>query len=155
MAKRGRPSKYTPEIAEEICRRLAGGESLRAICEGDGLPDECTVRAWALDDVEGFSAQYARAREIQADFHGDRVISVLETKPARIVTTRADGGTEEKIDPADVARLKNLADGLKWHAGRMKPRTWGDKVQMEADVKLDIGSVLDAARKRVTGGGEP
>lgn len=28
----GRPSDYTPAIADEICTRLANGESLRAIC---------------------------------------------------------------------------------------------------------------------------
>ncbi len=28
MAKRGRPTKYTPTLAESICERLSSGESL-------------------------------------------------------------------------------------------------------------------------------
>lgn len=28
-------SKYTPELAAEICTRLAAGESLRSICRAD------------------------------------------------------------------------------------------------------------------------
>ena len=35
----GRPSTYGQEIADEVCRRLAGGESLRAICRDEGIPD--------------------------------------------------------------------------------------------------------------------
>lgn len=42
--KRGRPSKFTQEIADEICRRLAMGESLRSICRDEGFPTEAAVR---------------------------------------------------------------------------------------------------------------
>jgi hypothetical protein len=62
-ARRGRSSTYTSELAHRICERLADGETLRAICRDEGRPDERTVREWAVDDVEGFSPQYARARQ--------------------------------------------------------------------------------------------
>lgn len=38
-AKRGRPTKYTPELAERICERLSGGEPLTRICAEAGMPD--------------------------------------------------------------------------------------------------------------------
>jgi hypothetical protein len=41
--KRGRPSHYSAEIADTICNRLAGGESLRAICANAGMPNRATV----------------------------------------------------------------------------------------------------------------
>ena len=62
--KRGRPSVYTPQLADEICERLAAGESLRAICADPHMPDKHRVREWALDDRDGFSPRYARARQI-------------------------------------------------------------------------------------------
>ncbi len=151
MAKRGRPSKYTPKLAAEICRRLAEGEALTKICETVGYPNESRVRQWALDDVQGFSADYTRAREIQADFHADQVLAVLSEKPHQVETIKADGTRETKDDPAHVAWLKNKADGLKWHAGQVRPRKWGNKLEVEGNLKLDIGTVLDAARKRVIG----
>ena len=43
--KKGRPSLYTYEIAEEICERLAKGETLRSVCRSDHMPDERRVRA--------------------------------------------------------------------------------------------------------------
>ena len=41
-------SIYDPELGAAICRRLAGGESLRSICRGDpAMPTEKTVWNWA------------------------------------------------------------------------------------------------------------
>lgn len=57
-----RQSTYTQEIADAICAGLADGMSLRKVCEQDGFPSEATVRRWALDNEQGFSAQYTRAR---------------------------------------------------------------------------------------------
>src|SRR6185503_4878777 len=75
MAKRGRPSKFSKAIADEICRRLADGESLRTICAEDAMPDKDTVRRWLRDEVSAdFHAQYARAREEQADSLAEEAI---------------------------------------------------------------------------------
>jgi hypothetical protein len=50
--KRGRPPGYSAEIADTICNRLAGGESLRAICADAGMPDRATVSRWLARDEE-------------------------------------------------------------------------------------------------------
>ena len=36
--KNGRPSVYSPELASDICKRLAIGESLVEICREDKMP---------------------------------------------------------------------------------------------------------------------
>ena len=83
---RGRPSIFSPALADRLCERLADGETLRAICRDEGMPDERTVRRWALDDLEGFSAQYARAREIGYQSMADDLTEIADAKdgdPAR------------------------------------------------------------------------
>ena len=109
---RGRPSLYTADLAAGICRRMAMGETLRAICAGDDMPPESTVRGWVVDDVEGFSAQYARAREAQ----GHAI---------------AEQGLVEAIAAED-AQLGRLAfDARKWFASKVAPKHYGDKVTQE------------------------
>lgn len=76
--KRGRPCTYTQEIAEQICQRLAGGESLLEICAGDAMPPESTVRGWVVDDVEGFAAKYTRARDIGLDHEADEIKALAD-----------------------------------------------------------------------------
>lgn len=120
MAKRGRPSKYTDEIADEICSRLAHGESLNRICEAEGMPAESRVREWADINREGFTAKYARARASQAEHYAQEVIDI------------ADGATD-----ANLARVR--VDARKWVAARLLPRVWGDKQQHEHSGEVEIG----------------
>jgi hypothetical protein len=63
----GRPTRYTPAVAAEICSRLAQGETLARICEDPHLPAEATVRDWVVENRHpSFTAAYRRAREHQA-----------------------------------------------------------------------------------------
>lgn len=113
MATRGRPSLYTPEIAEEICRRLADGEPLTRICEDDHLPVESTIRKWALEDREGFYAEYTRARQLQAQHMFDETVGI------------SDVGT------GDVARDRLRVDTRKWWLSKVVPKLYGDRVAHE------------------------
>jgi hypothetical protein len=148
MAKRGPPSLYTQAIAQYICAELVKGRSLRSVCTDPGMPSAECVVGWELRDHEGFREQYVRAREAQAVVHADEIIEILDMKPTQIVITRPDGTTELKDDPANVNWLKNRADGRKWIAARMRPKVYGDKIDVTGDLRLDIGSALDAAKKR-------
>src|SRR4051794_13715827 len=73
----GRPSVYTPELAAEICERLACGESLRAICRGETMPGPTRVYCW-LDEKPEFRERYARAREAQGEHCADEIIAVAD-----------------------------------------------------------------------------
>jgi len=65
-------SKYDPELGAAICRRLAAGESLRAICRADpSMPTEKTVWNWARAHPEfaawrAWALTTARARAVAA-----------------------------------------------------------------------------------------
>lgn len=119
---RGRPSVYTPEIAEEICRRLADGESLNAICKTVDFPDESTVRKWALENYEGFYPKYAHAREIQAHKYAEDVITIADT-----------------AEDAALARLQ--VDARKWVCSKVLPKVYGDK--LEQTLKGDPNAPLE------------
>lgn len=113
MADRGRPSIFTDELASLICERLALGESLNKICQDEDMPGLRTVHDWLLDN-SAFSAQYARAREIQADTLADRAVD------------RAHDTTK---DEAPAARV--YLDAVKWFAGVVAPRKYMPKQQTQ------------------------
>ena len=50
--KTGRPSKYTPELAAEIARRLSDGEPLRQICRDEHMPHWTNIYEWMARDQE-------------------------------------------------------------------------------------------------------
>jgi hypothetical protein len=129
-ATRGRPSTFTQDIADRICERLADGETLRAICRDDDMPDERTVRRWALDDVEGFSPQYARAREIGYHSLFDQMLEIADTPQHGVTTKESEKGTE--IRTGDMIEHRRLrVDTRKWMLAKALPKVYGDKLTAE------------------------
>ncbi len=128
--KRGRPSRYTPDLAAVICGRLAGGESLRTICADKDMPAISTVMGWLFDGDHGeFSEQYARAREAQAELRADEITDI------------ADGVEHGASEAVQAARLR--VDARKWIAAKLLPKRYGDKVQHTGDGGGPIRTEVD------------
>lgn len=149
--KTGRPSKYTPEIAQEMCNLLAEGIPLREICRREGFPAWRTVYDWMVRDDEavaagggvGLSASIARAREIGYDALAEQCLMIADT-PQMGRRTVYSSGAEEDEDSMTVTeedmlghrklqietRLKLLA---KWD-----PKRFGDRVQLAGDADQPI-----------------
>lgn len=112
--KRGRPTDYSPETAAEICRRIADGESLTAICKGRGMPERQTVRVWRSKYPE-FNDSLQRAREDQADSLVDEALDAAR----------------EATDVGSAAVAKVKAYTMFKLAGWRNPAVYGQKVNHE------------------------
>lgn len=149
----GRPSSFTQETAVTICARLADGESLRSICEGEGLPTKTTVMRWLADDrYTAFRDQYARAREMQADALFDDILHIADTPLIGTKTkTTSDGKTE--VSEGDMIEHRRLqVDARKWMAGKLQPKKYGEKTQLtgadgEGPVQVEEAGGYDLARR--------
>lgn len=150
---RGRPCTYSHAIAEKICERLAGGESLNAICKDVGYPPAQTVRQWVVDDRHGFASRYARARDIGLDFLADEIIEIANTPEVgeRVEITEADGENPEKkkITQADMIEHRRLkVDARKWYLSKLAPKRYGDRTHVEIEDVTPLADRLARARKR-------
>lgn len=90
---------------------LMEGKTLTNICRLDTMPKYSTVCQWLATEPE-FAEKYTRAREVQADYFADETVDIADNEP----------------DPA-VAKVK--IDARKWHAGKTRPKKYGDKVMQE------------------------
>lgn len=85
------------------------------------MPNSSTVRRWlakasspdAPDIYVEFRAQYARAREDQADALADEILDEARSANAK---------------NAHAKRL--LVDALKWRAAKLRPKVYGDRVEL-------------------------
>jgi hypothetical protein len=128
--KRGRPSDYSAEIADTICNRLAGGESLRAICADAGMPDRATVSRW-LARYEEFRDLYGVARECQAECLVDEILKIARDSSRDYVKkVGVDGKVTWVVDREHIARCALRISALKWMVARMAPRKYGAKVSL-------------------------
>ncbi len=147
---RGRPSLYTEELGLAICRQIAAGKSLRAICEAEGMPDESTVRAWAIEDVGGFYPHYARAREIQAEKWADEIIEISDDSSGDIGTDE-DGNEIVNHDVVQRSRLR--VDTRKWVLSKVLPKKYGESTTIKGDkdnplTVQALATALDASMQR-------
>lgn len=117
----GRPSHYTPEIADIVCEAIATGGALYKICEErDDFPAERTIYQW-LEKHEEFAQKYARARERQADRRADEVVVIADTE-------------------ADPQRARNRMDARKWHSAKLAPKKYGEKIEQTHSGSIEITS---------------
>jgi hypothetical protein len=124
----GRPTDYSDELAAHICTRIANGEALRQICMEEGMPVHSTVYLW-LTKNPTFSDMYTRAREDQADTLADEIQAIADQMPME--TTDKDGNT--RFDPSYINWMRLRVDARKWTASKLKPRKYGDRVELAGD----------------------
>jgi hypothetical protein len=126
--KMGRPSDYSDDIFAEICERMAGGGTLREICEDDHLPARGTVIRWVRND-DGRRKLYELARQAQADWYADEIVQVSRNRTDDTFTEK-DG--KRSSNHAAVARDRLIVDSLKFLMGKLHPGRYGDKLTPEA-----------------------
>lgn len=129
------------ELMDEICERLAEGESLRSICQDQHMPNKATVFRWLAED-KSLGDQYARARETQADSLFDEVLMIADTEE-------------------DTNKARVRIDARKWMAGKLRPKVYGDKIAVggaddlppiksEDNGLAKLATYLDAIASRTT-----
>jgi len=112
---------FNQSLADEICERLVEGESLRAICREKHMPSAGHVHRW-LREREEFLNQYVRAKDDQADTLADEMLDIADNSALA----------------SDDRRVR--LDTRKWLAGKMKPKKWGDKLEVGGSFTVNLES---------------
>jgi hypothetical protein len=130
----GRPSKYSPAVAQEICEGLAEGVPLREICRRDHMPEWRTVYDWMARD-EALSTAIAHARDIGYDKMAEECLQIadtpvegrkiVETDDGKVMYTREDMLGHRKLQIE--TRLKLLA--------KFNPKKYGDRAILAGDAE--------------------
>lgn len=117
-------TRFSQEVFDTICERIANGESLRAILRDDDMPAWAAFFRWLQKDETGaLIDQYTRARETSAEADADEVNAI------------GRGTLDGTYDP-QAARV--AIDALKWSAGKKKPKVYGDKVSLDHSGGLNV-----------------
>lgn len=124
-------SKKTPEVIERLLTGIADGQTLRALCREDGMPNWRTVYDWIEADAE-LAARFERAREIGFDAIAEDILTNVDN-----VVAIGEHIQRSKLQVE--TRLKLLA---KWH-----PKKYGDKQTVDVGNKdgetLKVDSNVD------------
>ena len=125
-----RPPKFSAKQQEAICAEIfqwmAKGKTVRAYFEVEGRKiDRATFNRWVLaNSYHDLCAQYARARELQADQIFDDCIAIADD--GQNDTQLSDDGQVE-INYDVIQRSKLRVDTRKWFISKLHPGRYGDK----------------------------
>lgn len=139
--KMGRPTIYNDEIAREICETIASSRySVSYHCQNnDHWPCSSQVFVWLRRYAE-FAEQYALAKEQQAETQVDYMTELMN-EPHHFVDP--ESGRER----LDVQMIRTKMDAIKWQAGKLKPKKYGDLRNIE--VLQEKNTLLDEECRRL------
>lgn len=137
----GRPSDYTQDLADRICEQLAEGTSLRTVCLSEDMPSARTVFRW-LRTHEDFCQQYARAKEESADAMSEDILDIADDGTNDWMTITKGKDTYEVPNQEVLQRSRLRVDTRKWIMSKMKPKKYGDKLDVTSDGKAIKGNAL-------------
>lgn len=141
----GRPAiEYTEEIGNRICHLIAiTPRSLKRICEENpDLPHVDTIYTWRVK-YKTFSDKYFEAKRQQAILLAEETLEISDDGTNDFMLGK-DG--QEILNSEHVQRSKLRVATRQWHAARLMPKLFGDRVQTET-VDASKEELLETIKK--------
>lgn len=151
----GRPSIYSLELQDEICERLACGESMRSVARDESMPCMSTMFKW-LRENENFSQQYDKAKIESADALVEDMLDIADNQVEQPLIVdglpvEVDGKAVMVKDAVSVNHAKLRVDTRKWAASKLKPKKYGEKVTQEHSIDDPLALLLSEISGKSTG----
>jgi hypothetical protein len=122
------------KIFKEIITKIEEGASLRSILIDKDMPNRNTFFEW-LDKDEIKANQYARAMDIRTELKFESIEQDYSEEPQRDPESgRIDSGWVQ------LQRLK--IDAKKWELSKLKPKKYGDKMDLTSDGDKIVSNTL-------------
>lgn len=142
----GRPSKYTPELAEKVLSLLEQGVWITKACKEAGV-NLSTWILWVNNDIDGLSERSARAREQCYDVIAEDTLRIADDLPLTNPMTGA-------LDGASVQHKRLQIDTRFRLLGKVCPAKYGDSLKLEHGGKVGIETLIAGAGSESSASGD-
>jgi hypothetical protein len=139
----GRPVKWPPEhpVWLDIVGQVSAGKSVSTVLAQDNMPNWTVFQAMLAQDQK-LTAAYEKAVQDRADKLADEILQLSDEPMPE--------GLEGAMASAWVQQKRMQVDARKWIASKLKPRTYGDRIDMTVrDERISVIDALEAAKARV------
>lgn len=136
---------FSMDVVEEICERLAQGETLNSICQGDRFPSRRSFNEWVITNKE-VAEKYIVARQLQATHYADEMIEIVDHPFDQIKEFVLDLEKRKTLKTEDVMAFDSIAkylvqlqrnriDTRKWLCGKLYSKVFGDQKSLKEQVE--------------------
>lgn len=111
---------------------------MRSVAQDEDMPSRSAIRA-ALEKSDAFQNQYVRACDERAEKLFEEIVDIADDGTNDYMTRTRDDGTEyEVVNHEHIQRSRLRIDARKWMLGKMKPKKYGDKVEIDTDAPVNM-----------------
>lgn len=128
---RNQVSKYTPALADEICYAVASdSRGLMEVCDSKPhWPHFTQIYRWRVQH-DDFNRAFVLAQKMRAAMFMDEIVRIVDDANNDLIEVEG----RMLPNPVSVQRAKLRAEFRERVAKRLDPQTWGDKVELNANV---------------------
>lgn len=130
--KLGRPTLYSPQLADEICDAIASSELglCHLVDQNPHWPERQVIFIWRRKYPD-FNDKYAKAKEDQTEVCVEHMQEIMN-EPHKYIDA------ETGYQKIDTGMLRLKMDAIRWQAGKLKPKKFGDaKEQVPVHTEID------------------
>ena len=136
-----RPTIYTQKLADKICDRLSDGESLRSVCRDEAMPNKSTVFKW-LREYPKLTDQYTRAKQESADAMAEDILDISDNGANDWMEKHDPDHPGYDFNGEHLQRSRLRVDTRKWLMAKMKPKKYGDKLEIAGDKEAPLSIIV-------------
>jgi hypothetical protein len=122
------------KIFNQVISEIELGASLRSILIKKDMPNRNTFFEW-IDKDKIKANQYARAMDLRTELKFESIEQDYSEEPQR----DPESG---KIDTGWVQLQRLKIDAKKWELGKLKPKKYGDKIDVTTDGEKIVSNTL-------------
>ena len=121
---------YSPEIEEELLKRMAEGESRTQICRDAHMPSRKTINSWLLKD-EDFAKRYAVAQQLLFERWADEMLEIADDSSNDYIDRETKAGRmERRLDRENIYRSDLRFRARQWLLAKLCRHTFGDRMDL-------------------------
>lgn len=139
---------FTKENFNQILSEIeVSPKSLKEICDKFGTRKECFFKFLNAASQEDKN-RYARSKDVQCDLIAEDMIEIADDKSEDTIikTNEATGETYEIENKEWVNRSRLRIDTRKWVLAKLKPKKFGDRVDVEHSGTIQVISHIPDER---------
>lgn len=128
------------EVFELICDQIATSDKgLTHICGTFKVSSRQFYRHLKGEENAEKLRMYQRAREEQADFLADQILAIADDSSRDTIRSVDANGVEREVENKEwTTRSKLRIDARKFIASKLKPKTYGDKLELNGNLDQTI-----------------
>ena len=154
--KADRPRYFTKEVGEQICDRMANGETPTEVCRDPTMPTWMVLCRWRRQN-EDFDRRFRVAWEACCEFMLCDAVAIADDSRNDYVDRLTKKGVIRVFDREHFERSRLRVELRKWNASKILRHVYGDKSEVDVrtpdgvNIKLDErNALIDAIVKLVS-----